>query len=500
MNSTPTGPEFVRPVVGAGGLRLDPESRSSAIGRTIAYFVGAFLLCLGTGLSMVFVEPVLVGGAVLGILVVVSVLKWPFLGLMGYLIIYQTRIAEIYPQLAPLRAELLIGVLTLASLFLAHMNMHGRLMFDRSRQSRRFLLIIAAALASLPLSYWKLGTWNATIDFVRILVFYSFIVHILDTRAKLRTFVHVYSLLITFVAYQAMKAYLSGSLLFAQGIERAVGTTSAADGPNELGATMATTIPLFLLLAFHKPLGWKRVFYFLMLALALYTMVSTGSRSAVIGFLGGLSYFWWHSKHKVVWAAVGIVLLAGGFLALPAQYQGRYSTITQGELDGSSQERVKVWTKGLKMVADRPLTGIGLNCFATANAYGYSSGPRASWLESHSLYIQVAAEIGLFGFYAVFSFILEGLRLNRRVARALLEDPKDWAFEQALITAIFAGTICLLFTGIFGHSLMRRTWYVYAALGLATLRLYIRAHPELTRGRIDVLLGNGRVPAAEPGR
>jgi O-antigen ligase len=129
--------------------------------------------------------------------------------------------------------------------------------------------------------------------------------------------------------------------------------------------------------------------------------------------------------------------------------------------------------KGLRMVMDRPLTGVGIDCFGTANAMSYSVG-RHSFLESHSLYVQVPAEMGLFGAFAFFSFVVEFLRVNRRAASTIAEDEdaKDWQFEQALLLALFTGTVVLLTTGIFGHSLMRRTWYLYAALGLSTWRIH----------------------------
>jgi O-antigen ligase len=202
-----------------------------------------------------------------------------------------------------------------------------------------------------------------------------------------------------------------------------------------------------------------------------FTLMVTGSRSGFIGFVGSMGYFAWQSRHRVVLGLVGIVLLAGLIVALPEQYQERYATITQSQLDGSSSARLQVWGKGLRMIRDRPLTGVGVDCFGAANAYGYSTG-RRSWLESHSLYIQVPAEMGLIGAFAFFSFMFAFLRLNRRTARMLADDD-DWSFEYALVQGMFAGYVALLFTGIFGHSMMRDTWYLYAALGLATQRIYL---------------------------
>jgi O-antigen ligase len=126
---------------------------------------------------------------------------------------------------------------------------------------------------------------------------------------------------------------------------------------------------------------------------------------------------------------------------------------------------------GLRMVMDRPFFGVGIRCFGTAHAMNYSPGASRNWLEAHSLYVQVPAELGLVGAAVFFTFVFEFLRLNRRTARRLREAGERWRFERALLDALFAGFVVLLISGFFGHSLLRRTWYLYAGLGLVVQRL-----------------------------
>jgi O-antigen ligase len=212
-----------------------------------------------------------------------------------------------------------------------------------------------------------------------------------------------------------------------------------------------------------------------MLGLLLVTLVLTGSRSGVLGFLASMGYLVWNSRHRLILAMLGIVLAAGAFTLLPEQYKGRYNTMTQSKLDGSSSERINVWKKGLRMVVDRPLTGVGIHCFGTANALSYSSGPKASYLESHSLYVQIPAELGLIGAVAFFGYLAFAMRFNRRLRTALQEgeDPESWALERVVLRAMNAGFVALLITGVFGHSLMRITWYIYPAMALSVARVYL---------------------------
>lgn len=458
------------------------DASNEALGRRVLYFSAVIGTSLVAGMGLVVLETPLVFAALAAGVCAALVVRYPFIGLLAYVFIYATRLAELYPVLAPLRLERVVGMLTFIVLVLKQVQSHGRITFDASTQTRRFYFLILAAVLSIPFAFWRMGAWTGTVDLLKLLILYLMVVHLVDTRRKLRVLVILHIALIGFVALSSTVNYVHGALLHAQGIDRAVGATSMASGPNEMGATMATTIPILVFFVLRKRISPIARFVVLaLLVLFLVTLVLTGSRSGLIGFLGAMTYLWWLSKHRILFAMLGIAIAAGGFFALPEQYQGRYATITQGSLDGSSQERLKVWTKGLHMFIARPITGVGIHNFGTANAEAFSGGGRQSWLESHSLYVQVPAEMGLVGVIAFFSFMFEFFRVNRRTDRKLSTDEEDWEFEIALLKGMFSGLIALLFTGIFGHSLMRDTWYVYAALALAISRIHTQLRDERER-------------------
>ncbi|MCK4414330.1 MAG: O-antigen ligase family protein [Candidatus Eisenbacteria sp.] len=445
-----------------------------ALGRRIAYLLAAVVLCSAAGLGLVRIEPLLLVGLAAGLLFAVMILTRPFWGLLLYTGLFLLRPAELYPALAPLHLERLVGAATLLGLLLAQYGRERRISVDGSAQTLLLLLFVAASLLSVPFAYWRGQAVTSFLEMLKIVVFYLLVVHLVDSRLRLRVFIWTLLLLIGYVALNAFGGYLGGSTHFAQGIERAVGSTSVAGSPNQLGTTMAAAIPLFLLLALHKPLGWKRLVLAIGTLLLTATLGVTGSRASILGFLGGIAVLWWSTRHRVLLGIVGILVLVGGFLLLPQQYQTRYSTITHSELDGSSQARLATWQAGLQMITDRPIFGVGIGCFGTAHATAYSPEERRSWLEPHSLFIQVFAEVGLVGAVLFFAFLIAAFRLNRRTGRRLAEAGAGWGFERILLLGLFAGLAVLLISGIFGHSLLRRTWYIYAGTGLAVLRIYSR--------------------------
>jgi probable O-glycosylation ligase (exosortase A-associated) len=440
--------------------------------RRILSVAAALMIGVIAGIAIVNIPPLLVFGAVGCSIAVYLIIKKPFFGLILYTITFMLRPGEIYPALRSLHIERLIGALALLAMYLEQHWTSRRIFVDGTRQTRLLLLLTVPVLISIPFAYWRSAALSGFVDFLKLVAWYLLAVHLLNTRTRLRIYTVLFLALICYVAYDSFSAYLSGSYHFRMGIARAAGQTEAGGDPNHLAATMAATIPLLLLLAFYKPLHWLRMLPAAGVLLLTVTLAVTGSRSGLLGFFGGLLFLWSRARHRLVVGVIGIFVLGLGILALPDQYKVRYASITRSELDSSSQGRLNVWMRGVRMLYDRPLTGVGIGCFSTANAMRYSPPGEPSYLESHSLYVQTPAELGLIGAAVFFLFLYEMLRLNRRTSRELRATGRSWQFEATVLTGLTAGVVVLLITSIFGHSFLRHTWYVYAALGAAITRLY----------------------------
>jgi probable O-glycosylation ligase (exosortase A-associated) len=449
-------------------------AREAALGSRIVYYLVAILLNAIAAAALVTLSPEIAIGVVVACVCGVMVLARPFWGLLLYTCLFLIRPGELYPALAPLHLERVVGAVTLVGMFFAQYQREGRLLIDRSRQTSLLLAFLAAVLLSVPFAYWRMGAVAGFIEMLKLVALYLLVVQLVDSRRRLRIYIWLLSLLTVYVAAGAFGDYLRGVSHFAMGVDRAVGETSISSDPNQLGTTLAVAVPWFLLLALYRPLRGWRIFFGLAMLLSVVTMTLTGSRASLLGFLAGMLYLWCASRRRILIGIAGLALLVTGFLVLPDQYKTRYSTITSEQLDGSSQARLDTWVTGLRMTIDRPVFGVGIRCFGTAHAGGYSPEYRRNWLESHSLYIQVLAELGLVGATVFLLLWLEFLRLNRRAARLLAADDR-WRFETTLLRAIFAGFAVLLVSGIFGHSLLRYTWYVYAGLSLCVLRIYLKA-------------------------
>ncbi len=439
--------------------------------RRFAFIVIALLASVGAGLAVCHFPPLLAFAAVLSAVSAYLLLTRPFLGLLVYTVLFMWRPGEVYPVLDSLHAERIVGIITLVGMFLHQYQTRGHLFLDNTRQTRLLLLVLVTVLVSVPFSFWRSAAVGGLVDFLKIVGWYLLVVHLVTTRLRLRVYLFFFLASIGKVAFDALRAYVSGNVMVAQGIDRAMGQSTAGGDPNALAATLAAAVPLLLLLAVQRSLRWVRSVAAAAALLLTVTLSLTGSRSGMLGFLAGLFFLFWHTRRRLLVGVLGTAAILFGLVLLPGQYKARYSTIGASALDASSRGRVEAWKAGVRMTMDRPLTGVGVSCFGTAHAMGYSPESHRSWLQAHSLYVQVPAELGLLGAAAFFGFLVQILCQNRRAFRLLPADDPHWGLERAALSGFAAGVVVLLVTGVFGHSFLRYTWYVYGGFTLAIARL-----------------------------
>jgi putative inorganic carbon (HCO3(-)) transporter len=192
-----------------------------------------------------------------------------------------------------------------------------------------------------------------------------------------------------------------------------------------LAAFLCLMLPLAVTASFAQPELWQRL-------LAQVTVVTLGgclmlaqNRSAWAGAAAGLTVLailhalrarrdGWSlpPRQQLIIPALIVTLAAGLFLAAgrmgfdPSQ---RAKTLQALNRDPTTQWRMGMWSKAVRMVRDRPVTGWGLGSFALEQARYYHpaidtrsqreiarSGASLGEL-AHNTYLHVAAETGVVG-------------------------------------------------------------------------------------------------------
>jgi putative inorganic carbon (HCO3(-)) transporter len=190
----------------------------------------------------------------------------------------------------------------------------------------------------------------------------------------------------------------------------------------------------------------------------------TGSRGAWLGLVSMvvvfllLVYVWcrdWLSPFWQAWllpmAAVG--LGASLFLAvvLFEPLRLRVTSIFSGRDDSSNNFRINVWQAVLRMIRDRPLSGIGPGNVAFNAVYPLYMKPKFSALSAYSIFLEIAVETGLFGILTFLWLLLVVLNQGWVQLQRLHQQDRIEGFW--LIGAIAS------VMGFLGQGLFDTVWY-----------------------------------------
>ena len=272
----------------------------------------------------------------------------------------------------------------------------------RTLRRPNLALILAAGFVlwnamTLLWSYAPAATEAKVLTLGQLLVMFWLIWELCGTAARET------ALMAAYVAGAAVSSVLT-ILRFAQGLETYY-RRYAATGfePNDLGLTVALSIPLSLDLALRGrgPLRWA---WRGAVALAIAASLLSASRTALVVSFAGFLYPLWTWRKSDLSQKVSCLLLFGllvlGPLYLaPGSSRQRLSTLLAEATTGTLHNRKQIWKAGLKVfLLERPLLGVG------AGGYPEAVRPRLGTpaiaghqYVAHNTYLSVLVESGLIG-------------------------------------------------------------------------------------------------------
>ncbi len=426
-------------------------------------------VCIVAGVTAVFINPLIIIAALFLLANVVLIVKYPFWGLLSYLMIFLLRPGEMYPSLSALRLELVTGLFVLLVIVIRQKIMEGRVTLPRDSITLSMVAFLVAMCLTVFTSYDKGVTIETCLDFLKLLIFYYLIISLIDTKQKFIAFISVFLLLIAYIGFDAFRSYMEGGFITRMGVDRMYGSTSAGGDPNTLAATLVATIPLLVASGFYFR-QWLISSLLWLLALGMvYLVAITASRSGMLAFVGAIAGGIMYSRHKVIIVITSLVLFVGLWSILPGQYRQRYMTLEDMDnINETSSGRVEIWEAGLRMIVDRPIIGVGAGAFAYAYGSGDFGPPR--WMQPHNLYIQLFAEEGIIGFIVWFVFIYFLVKNLRTLGRSA-QSRVDGLWVSIYCKSFIVSMIALFVSGLFGHNLYRYTWYMIAGLTFVLNRL-----------------------------
>lgn len=254
-----------------------------------------------------------------------------------------------------------------------------------------------------------------------------------------------------------------------------IGTTGAA-GINRFAAWLAVGAVLPWL-ALREP---RRISTLAARAGSLFSvaaLVATASKGALIAVGAGLLAYALLVPRgaRLPRLVLTLMLLAGGWLALPAGVHQRFAAFLQPGSDAYS--RFALWDAGWRMFLAHPLTGVGLGNFQMyASAYFPQGTIYAQDQASHNIIVGALAETGIVGAAVLIAMIgaLVGQGLSMvRADRVLAGRRADLAMAQ-VTAGLMTGYLVFLIVSM-SVDLQRDRFFV-ALAGLVHGLYRARAH------------------------
>ncbi|MEW6411017.1 MAG: O-antigen ligase family protein [Candidatus Zixiibacteriota bacterium] len=444
--------------------KLTQKSYISSKG--IQYFF-YFLVCLVLTVGLFLPEPFnIVPVAIpIGVALVVLVLKKPFAGLLIYLTFFLIRPQEFVSVLMnmPVPLERLTAVLLFIALFLKF-RLEDRLKLSFQPIDYGIIAFLAVAFMSVPFAIWIDRAWESWQLVLRLVIVYWFIRSLTETQRQLAILIAFVTLSTVFHAVASVVNYYRGITSYEMGIVRAIGLDTSYGAPNSLAATIVYTLPFMYYLYKKHRTRLMRVSLLIGTCIMLWCVILTGSRTGMAGVLFMALLIIWYNRNRLVNLLLLVLFSAFAWVLMPSAYQERFLSTTDLESDtsasASARGRIEGLEKGFELFINRPILGYGIGCYQAAAAMVLNRG----WLQAHSLYGQLIAELGLFGILAFILWLYYLFKGLAQLSRESIADKELDRNTKFLVVSLKMQVFLLLFFGLAGHNLLRYNWYIISGL------------------------------------
>jgi O-antigen ligase len=409
--------------------------------------------------------------SLLALVLAVRGLKDPFTAVIGLFVVHMCQPGQLIAAVGHLYPEKIMAGVALLSIWRHHRKLR------MTPVIKAMLVFFGACVASIPLSLWVANAVTELESFGKIIILAVLVTVVIQERGQVLRFLQAFAAIMGYLAITSAIWYYTGHYAYAEGFQRIIGLTDIVGATDGLALTMASAVPLILVLT-TRGKNWRyRGFMLVMAGACLWVMLLTGSRVTMIAFVAGMGFGVLTSRRRMLLITSTLLALAVIWTVLPEQYKVRYTKQTSSEYLAQADsyvERLRIWHDGWDMFLKHPVTGVGIGDFNAIEGLYYW---RHHMMDAHNLFIKTVAELGVVGLFCFAGFVVVLARTNRALLRTLksMDDVPAWllAYPRAANIAV----IILLLTGYGAHDLYRDTWYIMAAVsGSLWLLLHDEGH------------------------
>ena len=272
-------------------------------------------------------------------------------------------------------------------------------------QDKFVILFLVSIVISTVAVHWVTYSVNEIIETLKLALIYFFIVSIINNDKKMKITTWVMISLMSVIALMGILKIYGYNV---PGIETAWANDKQVwqivgigifDNPNDLAYSIVLVVPFALGLLIKSKNVIAKTSAMFLLVNAVWCIYLTRSRGGMLALVTSILiwlYCWISNVQlKRIFILFGIVAISAAVLMQAQGYQG----------DASSIGRIDAWSKGMSMVKEHPIIGVGKDRFLEYHE-----------IDSHSSYVRAAAELGMLGLYAWIGIVYFNFKFLQRLA------------------------------------------------------------------------------------
>ena len=402
-------------------------------------------LAVAVGASAAMLHPMAALGLVLGVAALAWILSNALNATLAFTLILFLRPTDFVPMLGAIQPAKLVGFIAIFSWLITKL-LHGDMRASRAPHGKWMIALVGGILLSSIMGSWPSASLELFSQyFVKVLLIYGLLVHLVDTKASAVKLHLTLALCAVGLALYAIYQRSAGSATIEGTRAAFVGMLS---DPNDLALVLLVYVPLFAELALGTH-GIRRLFWSLLLTILIAGVFSTLSRGGTLGLMAALAFTFYDRGRLSLRLLLAPVLAAAliGMLVLAGVNERSSGAFKPGELDGSAQGRLDTWEAGIRMTIHNPVFGVGFGQFAG----NYGSYDRNTTLPgshaAHNSFIQTAAETGLVGFFPFMALVLLTFRVAYHLRK--VDAPEDSPMERSVRRSLLAAMAGFCVGGFF---------------------------------------------------
>jgi probable O-glycosylation ligase (exosortase A-associated) len=241
---------------------------------------------------------------------------------------------------------------------------------------------------------------------------------------------------------------------------------------NAIALALIITLPLMRYLQQTSARRWLRTLMTAAMVLTALAVLGSYSRGALLAIAAMLIYMWGKGHHKVLGAALLILMVPLVLLLMPESWTARMDTISTYQEDSSALGRLNAWQMAINLGLHRLLGG-GFEVSGPLAFAMYAPDPQDVHA-AHSIYFQALGEHGAIGLALYLMLGVATWRSAAWIKRHGANDP-EWQWAAHLAAMIQASLVGFAVGGAFLSLLYFDVPYFLMAVVVTTRLLMARA-------------------------